>query len=203
MEGTKFLTELAVMDYHFVPLKPSLIGLAALMIAVEAVRDDDLSMKAKEAFAYDVYRLAHIDPTDPAIMDCRVRLSEIFFQSDAFRQDEAVDDFATPTRSTSTPTKGEIGRIKPDSPTGVDETTFVSYGPDSEISPPIDDKASRYVNEMRSPITTSRATTKTKTSARKSISEKDKKIHKAKKKMRKSILSSPLGRSSSTSGKHR
>ena len=37
MEVAKFLTELAVIDYHFAPLKPSSVGLAALMTAMEEI----------------------------------------------------------------------------------------------------------------------------------------------------------------------
>ena len=74
MEVAKFLTELAVIDYHFAPLKPSSVGLAALMTAMEGVAEDRLAMVDKQNFATNVYHVAQVSPNDPEVMDCRARL---------------------------------------------------------------------------------------------------------------------------------
>jgi len=140
MEVAKFLTELAVIEYPFAPLKPSSVGLAALMTSMEEVSDADLPMDAKEAFAANVCQLAHIDPTSPEVMDCRIRLRDMYAQSGASTQDETSIGVATPSRPTSA--KGEVERIKADSPTGVDETNLAPLGPDSD-APPLDAKQSK------------------------------------------------------------
>ena len=127
MDVTKFLTELTVIDYHFAPLKPSSVGLAALLTAMEGVSEEHLPMKAKEQFACNVCRLVQIDPTDDEVMGCRVRLREMYCQSHVFDKGGAVPaaDAATPSRPTTT-TKDKVERIKADSPTGVDEANFAS-----------------------------------------------------------------------------
>ena len=124
MEVAKFLTELAVIDYHFAPLKPSSVGLAALMTAMEGVSEEHLPMKAKEQFACHVCRLAHIDPTDHEVMDCRVRFRDMYCQNDPFETGGAASVITTPNRPT--PNKTKVERIKVDSPTGVDEVNFAS-----------------------------------------------------------------------------
>ena len=52
MEVTKFLTELAVIDYFFAPKKKSCVGLAALLSAMDGVDDATTladKLKADEA----------------------------------------------------------------------------------------------------------------------------------------------------------
>lgn len=124
MDVAKFLTELAVIDYHFAPLKSSSVGLAALLTAMEGVSEEHLPMKAKEEFACNVCRLAHIDPTDRDIIDCRVRLRDMYHQNYPHEKDEAYPQAATPSRPATIQDKVE--RIKADSPTGVDEANFAS-----------------------------------------------------------------------------
>ena len=124
MEVAKFLTELAVIDYHFAPLKPSSVGLAALLTAMEGVREEHLPMTAKEEFACNVCRLAHIDPTDHEVMDCRVRLRDMYRQNDPYEKGGAASVITTPSRPT--PNKTKVERIKADSPTGVDGVNFAS-----------------------------------------------------------------------------
>ena len=124
LEVAKFLTELAVIDYHFAPLKPSSVGLAALMTAMEGVSEEHLPMKAKEEFACNVCRLAHIDPADDEVMDCRVRFRDMYCQNDPFETGGAASVITTPSRPT--PNKTRVERIKADSPTGVDEVNFAS-----------------------------------------------------------------------------
>ena len=140
MEVAKFLTELAVTEYPFAPLKPSSVGLAALMTSMEEVSDEDLTMDAKEAFAANVCQLAHIDPTSPEVMDCRIRLRQIYVRIGASAQDGTAIGIGTPSRPTSA--KGEVERIKADSPTGVDETNLAPLPPNSD-APPLDGKKSK------------------------------------------------------------
>jgi len=140
MEVAKFLTELAVTEYPFAPLKPSSVGLAALMTSMEEVSDEDLTMDAKEAFAANVCQLAHIDPTSPEVMDCRIRLRQIYVRIGASTQAGTAIDIGTPSRPTSA--KGEVERIKADSPTGVDETNLAPLPPNSD-APPLDGKKSK------------------------------------------------------------
>lgn len=201
MEVAKFLTELAVNDYHFAPLKPSSVGLAALMTSMEEVSDEDLPTDAKEAFAANVCQLAHLDPTSPEVMDCRIRLREVYFQTDAFKHNQTTIGIATPSRPASA--KGKVERIKADSPTGVDEPKFASFGPSSD-TPPLNEKefkdddskmgvsSSHPFNEAAltsktnttsstSSTSTAKTTgsTKTKTSACISVASKAKKLRKA------------------------
>lgn len=124
MDAAKFLTELAVIDYHFAPPKPSSVGLAALLTAMEGVSEEHLPMKAKEQFACNVCRLAHIDPTDDEVMDCRVRFRDMYCQNDPFGEAGAASVITTPSRPT--PNKTKVERIKAESPTGVDEVNFAS-----------------------------------------------------------------------------
>jgi len=86
MEVAKFLTELAVIDYHFAPLKPSSVGLAALMTAMEGVAEERLAMVDKQNFATNVYSVAQVSPNDPEVMDCRTRLRTMYYEGGIFDQ---------------------------------------------------------------------------------------------------------------------
>ena len=204
MDVTQFLTELAVIDYRFVPLKPSSVGLAALLTAMEGVSEEHLPMKAKEQFACNVCRLVQIDPADEEVMDCRVLLREMYCQSHAFDKGGAVPaaDAATPSRPTTT-TKDKVERIKADSPTGVDEANFasVSLSSSSNALVSFDEKgtenadtdtgtkkiiASSASSSKGPPITTANVTLNTTTtkpsaatSSRSSIASNIKKLRKA------------------------
>ena len=91
MEVAKFLTELAVIDYHFTPLKPSSVGLAALMTAMEGVAEERLAMVDKQNFATNVYHIAQVSPNDPEVMDCRTRLRTIYFESGVYEQQKEAE----------------------------------------------------------------------------------------------------------------
>ena len=86
MDVARFLTELAVIEYHFASLKPSSIGLAALLTAMEGVAEERLSMVDKQNFATNVYHIAQVSLNDPEVMDCRMRLRKMYFESSIFDQ---------------------------------------------------------------------------------------------------------------------
>lgn len=88
MECTKFFCELAVLDYHFTTLKPSSIGLAALMTAMEGVDSSHLLCEDKQAFANDVYQAAEISPGDPEVMDCRTRFRTLYYEGGVYQQQQ-------------------------------------------------------------------------------------------------------------------
>ena len=86
MDVARFLTELAVIDSHFAPLKPSSIGLAALLTAMEGVDNEQLAMVDKKNFAASVYHIARVALDDPEVMDCRMRLRKKYFEGTIFDQ---------------------------------------------------------------------------------------------------------------------
>jgi hypothetical protein len=91
MEVAKFLTELAVIDYHFAPLKPSSVGLAALMTSMEGVAEERLAMVDKQNFATNVYHVAQVSPNDPEVMDCRKRLRTMYYEGGIFEQQREAE----------------------------------------------------------------------------------------------------------------
>ena len=117
MEVAKFLTELAVIDYHFAPLKPSSVGLAALMTAMEGVAEERLAMVDKQNFATNVYHIAQVSPNDPEVMDCRTRLRTMYYEGGIYQQqqeDQAAAAQVNRERMLA------VDRIAAESPTGVD-----------------------------------------------------------------------------------
>jgi len=84
MDTTRFLTELAQIDYDFAPMKPSSVGLAALMTAIDIVdrsNDDSshlLSGADRRAFLQNIYNVAEIAPNDPEATACRIRLHRMY-----------------------------------------------------------------------------------------------------------------------------
>ena len=82
------MTELAVIDYHYAPLKPSLVGLAALFTAMEGVPEEQLAMEDKRDFATNVYHVAQVSPNDPEVMDCRTRLRTTYYEGGIYEQQQ-------------------------------------------------------------------------------------------------------------------
>ena len=117
MEVAKFLTELAVIDYHFAPLKPSSVGLAALMTAMEGVAEDRLAMVDKQNFATNVYHVAQVSPNDPEVMDCRTRLRTMYYEGGIFEQQREAEAAAAAQANRERMLAAE--RIAAESPTGV------------------------------------------------------------------------------------
>ena len=117
MEVAKFLTELAVIDYHFAPLKSSSVGLAALMTAMEGVAEDRLAMADKQNFAANVYHVAQVSPNDPEVMDCRTRLRTMYYEGGIFEQQQEAEAAAAAQANRERMLAAE--RIAAESPTGV------------------------------------------------------------------------------------
>jgi len=91
MEVAKFLTELAVYDYHFAPLKSSSVGLAALLATMDGADSFQLSDADKQGFADNVVHVAQISPTDVEVMDCHTRLRALCYEHGLYQHfQEAV-----------------------------------------------------------------------------------------------------------------
>ena len=118
MEVAKFLTELTVIDYHFAPLKPSSVGLAALMTSMEGVAEDRLAMVDKQNFATNVYHVAQVSPNDPEVMDCRTRLRTMYYEGGIFEQQREAEAAAAARANRERMLGAE--RIAAESPTAVD-----------------------------------------------------------------------------------
>ena len=123
MEVAKFLTELAVLDYHFAPLKPSSVGLAALMTAMEGVAEERLAMVDKENFATNVYHIAQVSPNDPEVMDCRTRLRSMYYEGGIYEQQKEAEAAAAARANRERDLATD--RIAVDSPTGVNDHPVV------------------------------------------------------------------------------
>ena len=117
MEVAKFLTELAVIDYHFAPLKPSSVGLAALMTAMEGVAEERLAMVDKQNFATNVYHIAQVSPNDPEVMDCRTRLRTMYYEGGIYEQQKEAEAAAAAQLNRERMLAAE--RVAAESPTGV------------------------------------------------------------------------------------
>ena len=123
MEVAKFLTELAVIDYHFAPLKPSSVGLAALMTAMEGVAEERLAMVDKQNFATNVYHIAQVSPNDPEVMDCRTRLRSTYYEGGIYEQQKEAEAAAAARANRERDLATD--RIDVDSPTGVNDHPVV------------------------------------------------------------------------------
>lgn len=123
MEVAKFLTELAVIDYHFAPLKPSSVGLAALMTAMEGVAEERLAMVDKQNFATNVYHIAQVSPNDPEVMGCRIRLRSTYYEGGIYEQQKEAEAAAAARANRERDLATD--RIAVDSPTGVNDHPVV------------------------------------------------------------------------------
>lgn len=81
LEITRFLTEISVCDYFFVPHKPSTIALAALFTAYDIVGTDVITDDARQYFVNQTYELTGLDCSTKEIEDCIVRMKHSFQQS--------------------------------------------------------------------------------------------------------------------------
>lgn len=70
-----FFIELAQLEYEFALIKPSSVGLGALMAAMDIFDSSRLlSGPDRRAFLQNIYNVAQINPNDPEVTDCRVWL---------------------------------------------------------------------------------------------------------------------------------
>ena len=126
MEVAKFLTELTVIDYHFAPLKPSSVGLAALMTSMEGVAEDRLAMVDKQNFATNVYHVAQVSPNDPEVMDCRTRLRTMYYEGGIFEQQREGEAAAAAQANRERLLAAE--RTASESPTSVQVDVAAAHG---------------------------------------------------------------------------
>lgn len=87
LELSRFLTELSVIDYFFVPHRSSDIGMAAMLNAMEAIPYVTDVMVA--TFVQELHTTVGIDVTRPEIQQCRTRLRLLYLQGGYARPDEA------------------------------------------------------------------------------------------------------------------
>ncbi len=76
LELARFLTELSVVDYFFVPKRASSVAVAALVNAMELLNLGDHIQN----FLLDLDGFADLDPMSEEVEECRIRLGELFTQ---------------------------------------------------------------------------------------------------------------------------
>lgn len=81
LEITRFLTEISVCDYFFVPHKASTVALAALYSAFDIVGDGVVSEGTKRHFTHEVHKLTGLNSFAPEIQSCIIRMKRSFHQS--------------------------------------------------------------------------------------------------------------------------
>lgn len=81
LEVTRFLTEISVCDYFFVPHKPSTVALSALFCAFEIVGEGIITQNTKLYFMNQVRNLTGLECCTPEIQSCMARMKHSFHQS--------------------------------------------------------------------------------------------------------------------------
>uniref|UniRef100_A0A7S3VCP7 Cyclin N-terminal domain-containing protein n=1 Tax=Chaetoceros debilis TaxID=122233 RepID=A0A7S3VCP7_9STRA len=81
LEITRFLTEISVCDYFFVPHKPSTIAIAALLTAFDTVGSSVMPSDTRHFFAKRTYELTGLDCFAKEVQDCVLRMKHSFQQS--------------------------------------------------------------------------------------------------------------------------
>ncbi len=89
-ELSRFLCELSVCDYYFVPKKPSSIALAALLTAIDNIDQLRLSYNTRSLFFSSIKTIARLDLDAPEVLECRCRLDEMYRQGSYGGQHEDV-----------------------------------------------------------------------------------------------------------------
>lgn len=130
MEVAKFLTELSVIDYYFVTRKPSAVGVAALLTAMEGVDEYRLSAQSKEAFVDNVCRTAGIDcASDPEVVECRERLRAMYYEGGVYQQQQEAEAAAAASQAARSRSRDrEAERIASVSPVSVAGIVNVDMG---------------------------------------------------------------------------
>ena len=78
LELARFLCELSVIDYFFVPYRSSAVALATLFNAMELV--SGISESCQREFEMELERLHWISPIGKEVMECRDRLRILYAQ---------------------------------------------------------------------------------------------------------------------------
>ena len=77
----QYQNELSTSDYAYVPLRRSIISVAALLNALEAINQQDLQFEERMAFIDSISRAVDYDICSPLVNAVRVRLLESFAKS--------------------------------------------------------------------------------------------------------------------------
>lgn len=86
-----FLSELSVCHYYFVSHKSSSIALASILTAMEAVEDSPFISKYKSEFLKNVRNIAKIDADRQEILECQIRLREIYYEQGYNQHQDETD----------------------------------------------------------------------------------------------------------------
>jgi lipoyl(octanoyl) transferase len=123
MEVTKFLTELAVIDYFFAPKKKSCVGLAALLTAMDGVDEHRLSGESRRIFMRNVYEQSGIDCHSEEVQECYQRLRQMYYEGGVYQRQQEEDASAQMEQ------KRDAERIASVSPVSVTNPSVNSYPP--------------------------------------------------------------------------
>eukprot|EP00557_Chaetoceros_sp_GSL56_P011965 CAMPEP_0176476442 /NCGR_PEP_ID=MMETSP0200_2-20121128/53_1 /TAXON_ID=947934 /ORGANISM="Chaetoceros sp., Strain GSL56" /LENGTH=325 /DNA_ID=CAMNT_0017872109 /DNA_START=115 /DNA_END=1092 /DNA_ORIENTATION=+ len=77
-ELSRFLSELSVCDYFFTTKKPSHVALACILTSFEGLSRDCVSRAHCQHFVDSAFRTSWIDCTVSEVLDCRLRLRELY-----------------------------------------------------------------------------------------------------------------------------
>ena len=117
LELARFLNELSVIDYFFVPHRPSHVALAAVANAMEelssVVSSDEDSQEERDSV--ELLSALNLNLEDPAVLECRHRLRLLYAQG----------GYAAPRQSASVRTSANGQRQRPSS---TPSPVCVSYG---------------------------------------------------------------------------
>jgi hypothetical protein len=103
LELARFLTELSVIDYFFVPHKASDVALAALLNSIEAVAtststsesstmENTIDMMAIQDFQQELSRVrGGLDPNKLQVQECRIRLQVLYTQGGYSRPETSIE----------------------------------------------------------------------------------------------------------------
>jgi Cyclin len=105
-EIARFLTEMCVIDYFFVPFKASSIASAAVMTAIDILGETVVDFATSFHFAHEIKRLTEIDVFSKEVNDCKNRMKNSFQESGI-----SLTDFECPstTQNIVSPIKGWAG----------------------------------------------------------------------------------------------
>jgi lipoyl(octanoyl) transferase len=95
-EISRFLTEMCVIDYFFVPFKPSIIAAAALMAAIDILGESVVDFTTSFHFAHEIKRLTEIDVYCKDVNVCKIRMKNAFQESGV-----GINDFECHSSSTA------------------------------------------------------------------------------------------------------
>ena len=102
MDGATFLVELSVMDYYFATKRSSSVGLAALLVSLEAwpkgFSKNCAPVNCTETFAQSVFGIAGFDCNSKEVHECYQRLHTMWrsYQQQGMLKDSVKEDDPRP-----------------------------------------------------------------------------------------------------------